>query len=67
VGIDLYSKWFEAKDVLDHTAFIDVEFLEVEITCHYGIPYFLLINNGEGWAQNLKIYIRCTMGLFVNI
>ncbi len=53
MAIDFYSKWFEVKDVPDHTAFVDVEFLEVEME--------------KDGVQNVKTYVRCTMGLFVNI
>jgi hypothetical protein len=45
MAINHYSKWSEAKIVLDHGAKITAKFLEDEIICKYGVPIFILINN----------------------
>jgi hypothetical protein len=50
VAIDHYSKWCEAKTVADHGAKIAAKFLEDEIICRYGVPRFVLIDNGGEWA-----------------
>jgi hypothetical protein len=46
VAIDHYSKWCKAKVVANHVAKIVVMFLEDDIICKYGVPKFVLINNG---------------------
>ncbi len=46
VAIDHYSKWCEAKAVADHNAKIASRFLEDDIICRYGVPRFILTNNG---------------------
>jgi transposase InsO family protein len=50
VAIDHYSKWCEAKAVADHGAKMAARFLEDEIICRYGVPKFVLTNNGGEWA-----------------
>ncbi len=46
VAIDHYSKWCEAKAVADHGAKTAARFLEDEIICRYGVPRFVLTDNG---------------------
>jgi hypothetical protein len=46
VAIDHYSKWCEAKAVADHGAKTTAKFLEDEIICRYGVPRFILTDNG---------------------
>jgi len=50
VAIDHYSKWCEAKAVGDHGAKIAATFLEDDIICRYGVPKFILTDNGGEWA-----------------
>jgi len=50
VAIDHYSKWHEAKLVLDHIASMVVRFLEEEIICRYEVLKFVLIDNGGEWS-----------------
>jgi len=46
VAIDHYSKWCKAKAVTDHGAKTAARFLEDEIICRYGVPKFVLTENG---------------------
>ncbi len=46
VAIDHYSKWCEAKAIADHGAKTAARFLEDEIICRYGVPKFVLTDNG---------------------
>jgi hypothetical protein len=50
VAIDCYSKWCEAKLVLDHIASMVVRFLEKEIICRYEVLKFVVIDNGGEWS-----------------
>ncbi len=50
VAIDHYSKWCEAKAVADHGAKTTARFLEDEVICKYGVPKFVLTDNGREWA-----------------
>ncbi len=55
VAIDHYSKWCEAKAVVDHSAKTASKFLEDDIICRYGVPKFVLIDNGGEWAAEFEI------------
>jgi hypothetical protein len=48
--IDHYSKWCEAKAVADHGAKTVARFLEDDVICRYGVPKFVLTDNGGEWA-----------------
>ncbi len=50
VAIDHYSKWCEAKAVADHGAKTTARFLEDDVICRYGVPEFVLTDNGGEWA-----------------
>jgi hypothetical protein len=50
VAIDHYSKWCEAKAVADHEAKTTAKFLEDDVICRYGVPKFVLTDNGGEWA-----------------
>jgi hypothetical protein len=50
VAIDHYLKWCEAKAVADHEAKTAARFLEDEVICRYGVPKFVLTDNGGEWA-----------------
>jgi hypothetical protein len=52
VAIDHYSKWCEAGAVADHGAKTAARFLEDEIICRYGVPKFVLIDNGGSGLQS---------------
>jgi hypothetical protein len=57
VAIDHYSKWCEAKIVVDHGAKTTSKFLEDDILCRYGVPKFVLTNSGREWA--VKFDVMC--------
>lgn len=50
VVIDHYSKWYEAKVVVDHDAETTARFLEDEIIYKFGVPKYVLIDNGYEWV-----------------
>ncbi len=58
VAIDHYSKWCEAKAVTDHGARTAARFLEDEIICRYGVPKFVLTDNGTEWAVEFDVMCR---------
>jgi hypothetical protein len=50
VAIDHYSKWCEARAIADHGAKTTTKFLEDDVICRYGVPKFVLTDNGGEWA-----------------
>jgi hypothetical protein len=58
VAIDHYSKWCEAKAVADHGAKMTARFLEDELICRYGVPKFVLTNNGGEWAAEFDVICK---------
>jgi hypothetical protein len=58
VAIDHYSKWCEAKAVGDHGAKTAASFLEDDIICKYGVPKFILTDNGGEWAAEFDIMCK---------
>ncbi len=58
MAIDHYSKWCETKAVADHGAKTATRFLEDEIICRYGVPKFVLIDNGGEWAAKFDVMCR---------
>jgi hypothetical protein len=58
VAIDHYSKWCESKVVADHGAKTTTRFLEDEIICRYGVPRFVLNDNGGEWAAEFDVMCR---------
>ncbi len=58
VAIDHYSKWCEAKAVADHSAKTTSRFLEDDIICKYGIPRFILTDNGGEWAAEFEMMCK---------
>ncbi len=50
VAVDHYSKWCEARAVADHGARTAAKFLEDDLICRYGVPKFVLTDNGGEWA-----------------
>ncbi len=55
VAIDHYSKWCEARAVLDHGGKTTARFLEDDLICKYGVPIFVLTNNGSEWAAEFEV------------
>jgi hypothetical protein len=58
VTIDHYSKWCEAKAVVDHGVKIVAMFLEDDIICRYGVPKFVLIDNGGEWGVDFDVMCK---------
>jgi hypothetical protein len=58
VAIDRYSKWCEAKAVVDHGVKTAAGFLEDEIICRYEVPKFVLTDNGGEWAAEFDTMCR---------
>jgi hypothetical protein len=61
VAIDHYSKWCEAKAVVDHGAKTVARFLEDDIICKYRIPKFVLTDNGGNGLQNSMLCAKTTV------
>jgi len=47
IAINHYSKWCEAQPVKEHDAYTAAKFLEDEVICRYGVPKYILIDNGN--------------------
>jgi len=58
VAIDRYSKWCKAKAVANHGAKTAARFLEDEIICRYGVPKFVLTDNGGEWVAEFDVMCR---------
>jgi transposase InsO family protein len=58
VAIDHYSKWCEAKAVADHGAKTTARFLEDDLICRYGVPKFVLTDNGGEWGAEFEVMCR---------
>jgi hypothetical protein len=58
VAIDHYSKWCEAKAVADHGARTAAKFLEDDMICRYGVPRFILIDNGGEWGAEFDVMCK---------
>ncbi len=58
VAIDHYSKWCEARAVSDHGAKTAARFLEDDLICRYGVPIFVLTDNGSEWAAEFEVMCR---------
>jgi len=58
VAIDHYSKWCEAKAVADHGAKTAARFLEDDLICRYGVPNFILIDNGCEWGAEFEVMCK---------
>jgi transposase-like protein len=58
VAIDHYSKWCEAKAVANHGAKTAARFLEDDIVYRYGVPKFVLIDNGGEWAAKFDVMCK---------
>ncbi len=58
VAIDHYSKWCEARAVSDHGAKTTAKFLEDDLIYRYGVPRFVLTDNGSEWAAEFEVMCR---------
>ncbi len=58
VVVDHYSKWCEAKAITDHGAKIAARFLEDDIIFRYGVPKFVLTDNGGEWAAKFDVMCK---------
>ncbi len=58
VAIDHYSKWCEAKVVADHGAKTATRFLEDDIIYRYGVPKFVLTDNGGEWVAEFDLMCK---------
>jgi hypothetical protein len=58
VAIDHYSKWCKAKAVVDHGAKTAAMFLEDDIIYRYGVPKFVLTDNGGEWAVEFDVMCK---------
>jgi hypothetical protein len=58
VAIDHYSKWCEAKTVADHSAKTATQFLEDDLICRYGVPRFILTDNGGEWGAKFDVMCK---------
>jgi hypothetical protein len=54
VAIDHYSKWCEAKALVDHGAKTAARFLEDDLICRYGVLGFVLTDNGGEWCAEFE-------------
>jgi hypothetical protein len=51
VAIDYYFKWCEVGLVKEHDTYTVAKFLEDEVICKYGVPKYVLTNNGSEWMK----------------
>jgi transposase InsO family protein len=58
VAIDHYSKWCEVKAVVNHGAKTTARFLENDIIYRYGVPKFVLTDNGGEWAAEFDVMCK---------
>ncbi len=58
MAVDHYSKWCEAKAVADHEAKTAARFLEDDLICRYGVPKYVLTNNGGEWGAEFETMCR---------
>jgi hypothetical protein len=58
VAINHYSKWCEAKAIVDHGAKTVTRFLEDDIICRYGVPKFVLTDNGGESATKFDVMCK---------
>jgi hypothetical protein len=58
VAIDHYSKWCETKAVADHGAKTIARFLEDDLICRYGVPSFVLTDNGGEWGAEFEVMCK---------
>ncbi len=55
VAIDHYSKWCETRPIKDHDDVIVARFLEEEIIYRFGVPKFIIMDNGGEWMAKFDL------------
>jgi hypothetical protein len=58
VAIYHYLNWCKAKVVAEHGAKTSAKFLEDEVICRYGVPKFVLIDNGGEWVVEFDVMCK---------
>ncbi len=58
VAINHYSKWCEAKVVANHGVKTIAKLLEDDVICRYGVPKFVLTDNGGEWATKFNVMCK---------
>jgi hypothetical protein len=58
VAVDHYFKWCDAKAITNHGAKTAARFLEDDIICKYGVPKFVLIDNGGKWVVEFDVMCK---------
>jgi len=58
VAINHYSKWCEAKTVVDHGVKTTARFVEDDIICGYGVSKFVLTDNGGKWVAKFDVMCK---------
>jgi hypothetical protein len=53
VVIDHYYKWCETKPIKTHIATIIANFFQETIICKFGVPKYVIIDNGGEWMEIL--------------
>ncbi len=51
MAVDHYSKWVEARLVVEHGVAIIAEFFKEKIICKYGLPKYVFIDNASKWVE----------------
>jgi hypothetical protein len=55
VVIDHYFKWCEEKPIKEHIATFIAKFLQKEIICRFGVPKYVIIDNGGEWMAKFDM------------
>jgi hypothetical protein len=58
MAIDHYSKWCQVKPMKKHITIVVAKFLEQEIICRFGVPKYVLINNGGEWMAKFDMLCK---------
>jgi hypothetical protein len=58
VAIDHYSIWCKARPIKDHVVATTIRFLEEEIMCKFGVPRFILLDNGGEWMVEFDLMCK---------
>ncbi len=58
VTTDHYSKWCETRHVKDHDVATTARFLKEEIICKFGVPKFILMDNGGEWMAKFDLMCK---------
>jgi transposase-like protein len=58
MAIDHYSKWCKVKAVVDHGVKTTARFLKDDIIYKYGVPKFVLTDNGGEWVVEFDVMCK---------